>query len=67
MCLRVESPKGFWGESLADKTQFEVETSISDTKRRQRTMTIGCLVRDREIKDIVAPKLYNYETLCVML
>lgn len=52
---------------MTEKTQFEVETSTNDTKRRQPTMIIGLLVRDREIRDIVAPKLYNYETLYVML
>jgi hypothetical protein len=46
-----------------EETQFEVESFISETIRRQSTLTLRYLLKDREDSGIVAPKKYCYEYL----
>jgi hypothetical protein len=42
---------------------FEVESFTSGTRRRQSTLALSYIMRDREKSDIVAPKWYDYENL----
>ncbi|MCH99335.1 hypothetical protein A2U01_0020347, partial [Trifolium medium] len=50
-------------ETLVEKTQFEVESSDSGTRKRQPTLSPSYLLRDMEGSGIVTPKKYGCEDL----